>query len=85
MIVEALAFKRLRDNKSPVILYFVSSIIMGILLENLVVISFSSNFYSYPKFYSATSLIFWSYHGYHRFPNANNIPVCFVNFHVHPA
>ncbi len=48
VIVERTAFRRLRVNKSPVIYYFVSSITMGMLLENLVTIFASSNFYSYP-------------------------------------
>lgn len=48
VIVERTAFRRLRINKSPVIYYFVSSITMGMLLENLVTIFASSNFYSYP-------------------------------------
>jgi branched-chain amino acid transport system permease protein len=58
LAVERLAFRRLRTKQSPVILYFVSSITMGILLENLIVISFSSNFYSYPKFFKTTVVKF---------------------------
>lgn len=58
LVVERLAFRRLRTKQSPVILYFVSSITMGMLLENLIVISFSSNFYSYPKFFNTTVVKF---------------------------
>jgi branched-chain amino acid transport system permease protein len=58
LAVERIAFRRLRTKKSPVILYFVSSITMGMLLENLIVISFSSNFYSYPKFFETTVVRF---------------------------
>ncbi|MBP9484120.1 MAG: branched-chain amino acid ABC transporter permease, partial [Negativicutes bacterium] len=36
------------------IYYFISSITMGILLENLITVAFSSNFYSYPKFFPVT-------------------------------
>jgi branched-chain amino acid transport system permease protein len=50
MGVERVAFRRLRKRNSPVIYYFISSITMGILMENLVTLFFSSNFYSYPKF-----------------------------------
>lgn len=50
VIVERLAFRRLRVTKSPAIYYFISSITMGILLENLLTIYASSNFYSYPNF-----------------------------------
>lgn len=58
MIVERIAFRRLRNKRSPVILYFVSSITMGMLLENLIVVGFSSNFYSYPKFFETTVVRF---------------------------
>lgn len=51
--VERLAFRRLRRNNSPLIYYFISSITMGILMENLVTIFASSNFYSYPKFFQS--------------------------------
>lgn len=56
VLIERVAFRRLRNSKSPVIFYFVSSITMGILLENLITITFSSNFYSYPKFFEKTIL-----------------------------
>lgn len=49
--IERVAFRRLRRKKSPIIYYFVSSITMGILLENLITVFFSSNFYSYPRFF----------------------------------
>ncbi|MFP4303052.1 MAG: branched-chain amino acid ABC transporter permease [Alkalispirochaetaceae bacterium] len=49
--IERVAFRRLRRKKSPIIYYFVSSITMGILLENLITVFFSSSFYSYPRFF----------------------------------
>lgn len=58
MGVERLAFRRLRNNNSPVIYYFISSITMGILMENLVTIFASSNFYSYPKFFTSAVVEF---------------------------
>ena len=54
LFVERVAFRRLRNQGSPVIYYFISSITMGILLENLITVAFSSNFYSYPKFFPVT-------------------------------
>lgn len=54
LFVERVAFRRLRNQGSPVIYYFISSITMGILLENLITVVFSSNFYSYPKFFPVT-------------------------------
>ncbi|MFQ3619946.1 MAG: branched-chain amino acid ABC transporter permease [Spirochaetales bacterium] len=62
LIIERVAFRRLRRSKSPVIFFFVSSITMGILLENLITITFSSNFYSYPRFFSKTVLEWAGFH-----------------------
>ncbi|HWR41888.1 branched-chain amino acid ABC transporter permease [Sporomusa sp.] len=58
IVVERLAFRRLRNNNTQVIYYFISSITMGILLENLITIFAGSNFYSYPQFFSSASLAF---------------------------
>lgn len=56
IVLERMAFRRIRNNKSPVIYYFISSITMGILMENIVTIFASSNFYSYPRFFETTVL-----------------------------
>lgn len=56
--IEYIAFRRLRKKKSPIIYYFISSITVGILLENLIVIFFSSNFYSYPRFFKKSIIQF---------------------------
>ena len=54
--IERVGFRRLRRNNAPVIYYFISSITLGILLENIVTIFASSNFYSYPMFFSANNI-----------------------------
>lgn len=54
--VERLAFRRLRRTKSEPVYYFISSITMGILLENLITIYASSNFYSYPRFFATSAV-----------------------------
>ena len=54
--VERLAFRRLRRTKSEPVYYFISSITMGILLENLVTIYASSNFYSYPRSFATSAV-----------------------------
>lgn len=54
--IEFLGFKKLRKNNSPLIFYFVSSITIGMLLENFMTIMFSSNFYSYPSFFKTTTI-----------------------------
>lgn len=61
LVVERVAFRRLRSNNSPVIYYFISSITMGILLENILTIFASSNFYSYPSFLPAAVLNFGNF------------------------
>ncbi|QSX09217.1 branched-chain amino acid ABC transporter permease [Alkalibacter rhizosphaerae] len=52
LIIEFFAFRRLRKKQSPLIFYFVSSITMGLLLDNLITVYFSTNFYSYPNFFT---------------------------------
>lgn len=54
--IERVGFRRLRRNQAPVIYYFISSITLGILLENIITIFASSNFYSYPVFFSSSNL-----------------------------
>ena len=56
MAIERVGFRRLRRNQAPVIYYFISSITLGILLENVITIFASSNFYSYPVFFSSENL-----------------------------
>jgi len=58
LILERVAFRRLRDSNSSVIYYFISSITMGILMENFITIFASSNFYSYPPFLPSAALHF---------------------------
>ncbi|NLA90637.1 MAG: branched-chain amino acid ABC transporter permease [Synergistaceae bacterium] len=54
--VERLAFRRLRRTRSEPVYYFISSITMGILLENIITIYAGSNFYSYPRFFPTSSI-----------------------------
>jgi len=54
--IERVGFRRLRRNNAPVIYYFISSITLGILLENIITIFASSNFYSYPLFFSSNNI-----------------------------
>lgn len=50
-LVQFVGFERLRKTNGSVMLYFVSSSTLGILLQNLIAITFSSNYYSYPMFF----------------------------------
>ncbi|MGE5598328.1 MAG: branched-chain amino acid ABC transporter permease [Bacteroidota bacterium] len=56
LLAELAAFRRLRNNRSPMIFYFVSSITLGVLLENVITIFFSTNFYSYPRFFASYTI-----------------------------
>ncbi len=56
--IERVGFRRLRRNNAPVIYYFISSITLGILLENIITIFASSNFYSYPVFFATSNINF---------------------------
>ncbi|MGC8787474.1 MAG: branched-chain amino acid ABC transporter permease, partial [Anaerolineae bacterium] len=51
ILVELISFHRLRKASRQVLLFFVSSITMGMLLQNLVALKFSGLFYSYPNFF----------------------------------
>lgn len=61
IMVELIAFRRLRRSDKQVVLYFVSSITLGMLLQNFIALTYSSTFYSYPNFFPV------------RFINAGNI------------
>lgn len=54
--VELISFHRLRRSSKQVLLYFVSSITMGMLLQNIISLKFSGVFYSYPNFFSTRFL-----------------------------
>lgn len=50
--VQYVGFERLRAKHSNIMLYFVSSSTLGVLLQNIIVITFSSTYYSYPAFFT---------------------------------
>ncbi|MGE5613410.1 MAG: branched-chain amino acid ABC transporter permease [Bacillota bacterium] len=55
--VELISFHKLRKSSKQVLLYFVSSITMGMLLQNIISIRFSGIFYSYPNFFKTIRYI----------------------------
>ncbi len=55
MIIEVVAFRRLRKRRANTMLYFVSSMIISILLTNLITVFFSTSYYSYPVFFEKSS------------------------------
>lgn len=50
--VEIVGFHRLRHSNRQVTLYFVSSITLGMLLQNIIAINFSGTYYAYPSFFT---------------------------------
>lgn len=53
--IEFVGFRYLRKKKANIMLYFVSSITIGMLLENLMTVFFSSAFVSYPPYFKPSS------------------------------
>ena len=51
-LAQYIGFERLRRIKGSTMLFFVSSSNLGIFLQNIIVITFSSTYYSYPGFFS---------------------------------
>ncbi len=51
MAVEVFSFHRLRKSAKQVTLFFVSSITMGMLLQNIIALNFSGTYYAYPSFF----------------------------------
>lgn len=51
LVIEAIGFRRPRKKKANVMLYFVSSITIGMLLENIIAVVFGNAFVSYPVFF----------------------------------
>jgi len=49
--VQFIGFERLRRQKSNIMLYFVSSATLGIMMQNIISIKYSSFFYAYPAFF----------------------------------
>lgn len=49
--IEMIGFRRPRKKKANIMLYFVSSITIGMLLENIIAVVFGNAFVSYPVFF----------------------------------
>lgn len=50
LVVELIGFRRMRGKNSPLIYYFISSITIGMLLENILTLINGTNFYTFPTF-----------------------------------
>lgn len=55
MIIEFVAFRKLRQRRANTMLYFVSSMTVSILLTNLITVLFGTSYYAYPVFFSNSS------------------------------
>lgn len=60
-IVQYVGFERIRKSESNIMLLFVSSATLGTLLQNIIVVTFSSTYYSYPKFFETSYVKFGSF------------------------
>ena len=54
--IEFIGFRHLRKQKAQIMLYFVSSVTIAMLLENIIAVLFSGAFYSYPLFFETMSV-----------------------------
>lgn len=50
-VVEIIGFERLRRSNGDIMLYFVASSTLGTMLQNIMAITYSSTYYSYPTFF----------------------------------
>lgn len=55
LAIEFVGFRHLRKQKAQIMLYFVSSVTISMLLENVIAAFFSGAFYSYPLFFKTMS------------------------------
>lgn len=53
-LAQLIGFERLRKTKGSSMLFFVSSANLGTLLQNIIILTFASSYYSYPGFFSQT-------------------------------
>ena len=50
-LAQLVGFERLRKTKGSSMLFFVSSANLGTLLQNIIILTFASSYYSYPSFF----------------------------------
>lgn len=55
LIIEFVGFRYLRKKKAQLMLYFVSSVTISMLVQNLITVFFSGAFYTYPMFFTTMS------------------------------
>ena len=51
-LAQLIGFERLRKTRGSSMLFFVSSSNLGTLLQNIIILTFASSYYSYPAFFS---------------------------------
>lgn len=55
LVIEYIGFRHLRKQNAQIMLYFVSSVTIAMLAENIIAVFFSGAFYSYPLFFKTMS------------------------------
>lgn len=55
LFVDTIAYRRIRKKQAPTIYYFLASITIAILLEQILTVFFGRNLYSYPPLFESTT------------------------------
>lgn len=55
LFVDTVAYRRIRKKQAPTIYYFLASITVAILLEQILTVFFGKNLYSYPPLFKSTT------------------------------
>lgn len=61
IVLEFVGFRSIRKSQGPLVYYFVSSITLGILMENLITVYRGKNFYAFPKFFESATVRWLGY------------------------
>lgn len=55
LLIDTLAYRRIRKNKSPSIYYFLASLTFAIIIEQILSVFFGKNLYGYPAIFEKTT------------------------------
>lgn len=58
LILDTVGYRNIRKNSSPRIYFFVASITLGIMVENILSVFFGKNFFGFPPVFEKTTFLF---------------------------
>lgn len=61
LAIDFFAYKRIRINKSPTVYYFLVSLAVAILIEQILIKYFGTNMYGYPKVFESQTMLIGSF------------------------